>query len=278
MAETHRPRRSGAVKTVTSFSNPAIKDIRALHLKKHRDSSRLFLAEGLKLVADAIDAGWEIETIVYAGKARDNALVQKLAARTKAHGGLVLEVSEAILSKIARRDNPQSVLGVFRQKHTPLSAIKADGDAFWIALEGVKDPGNLGTIIRTADAAGASGVLLVGDTTDVFGIEAVRATMGSIFHVPVARAGKDEFLDWLPQWRGLVAGTHMKGTVDYRSVDWSGPVLLVMGNEQSGLPDDIADKCSVLVRIPQAGQADSLNLSVATGIMAFEIRRDSLQL
>ena len=132
-------------------------------------------------------------------------------------------------------------------------------------------------MIRTADAVGAAGVILVGETTDPFSIEAVRATMGSIFAVPLAKTAVDAFLAWRRDFSGLVIGTHLKGAVDYRKGGYGeGPVLLLMGNEQQGLPDSLAAACDRLVRIPQAGRADSLNLAVATGVMLYEIRRAAL--
>jgi TrmH family RNA methyltransferase len=279
MSEHEKRRPVGRVKEVTSLSNPLVKDIKALALKKFRDQNNAFMAEGLKLVIDALDLGWEIRTLIFAKAGRGNAAVEKVAARTVAAGGDVLEVSEKVLSSITRRDNPQMVVGVFTQRLAPLKDIRpANGDV-WVALDRVRDPGNLGTVIRTVDAVGAKGVILVGDTTDPFSLETVRATMGSIFAVPVARASVEAFLAWRKGFPGLVAGTHLKGAVDYRSVDFSGkPVLLLMGNEQQGLPDDLAASCDRLLRIPQAGRADSLNLAVATGVMLFEIRRNALTL
>jgi len=279
MSEHERRRAVGRVKEVTSLANPLVKDIRALALKKFRDSQNAFMAEGLKLVIDALDLGWSIRTLIFAKAGRGNAAVEKVAARTVAAGGDVLEVSEKVLSSITRRDNPQMVVGVFSQRFVPLNEIRpANGDV-WVALDRVRDPGNLGTVIRTVDAVGAKGVILVGDATDPFSLETVRATMGSIFAVPVARATQDAFLAWRKGFDGLVAGTHLKGAVDYRSVDFSGrPVLLLMGNEQQGLPDVLAQACDRLLRIPQAGRADSLNLAVATGVMLFEIRRAALTL
>ena len=269
----------GQVKEVTSLANPLIKDIKALAQKKFRDQQNAFMAEGLKLVIDALDLGWSIKTLVFAKAGRGNAAVEKVAARTVAAGGTVLEVSEKVLVAITRRDNPQMVVGVFQQKLLPLKDIRAhDGDV-WVALDRVRDPGNLGTVIRTVDAVGAKGVILVGETTDPFSVETVRATMGSIFAVPVTRATSEAFLAWRNSFSGLVVGTHLKGAVDYRSVDFSrGPVLLMMGNEQQGLPDNLAESCDRLLRIPQAGRADSLNLAVATGVMLFEIRRSALKL
>ena len=269
----------GQVKEVTSLTNPLIKDIKALALKKFRDQQNAFMAEGLKLVIDALDLGWQIRTLVFAKAGRGNPAVEKVAARTVAAGGTVLEVSEKVLVAITRRDNPQMVVGVFSQKFLALRDIRADNGDVWVALDRVRDPGNLGTVIRTVDAVGAKGVILVGDTTDPFSVETVRATMGSIFAVPVAKATTEAFLAWRGGFSGLVAGTHLKGAVDYRSVDFSrGPVLLMMGNEQQGLPESLAASCDRLLRIPQAGRADSLNLAVATGIMLFEIRRGALKL
>ncbi|RUU46750.1 MAG: RNA methyltransferase [Mesorhizobium sp.] len=269
----------GQVKEVTSLANPLVKDIKALALKKFRDQQNAFMAEGLKLVIDALDLGWAIRTLVFAKAGRGNAAVEKVAARTVAAGGTVLEVSEKVLVAITRRDNPQMVVGVFSQKFLPLKDIRAQDSDVWVALDRVRDPGNLGTVIRTVDAVGAKGIILVGETTDPFSVETVRATMGSIFAVPVAKATPETFLAWRKSFPGLVAGTHLKGAVDYRSVDFSkGPVLLMMGNEQQGLPDGLAESCDRLLRIPQAGRADSLNLAVATGVMLFEIRRGALKL
>jgi RNA methyltransferase, TrmH family len=269
----------GQVKEVTSLANPLVKDIKALALKKFRDQQNAFMAEGLKLVIDALDLGWQIKTLVFSKAGRGNPAVEKVAARTVAAGGTVLEVSEKVLVAITRRDNPQMVVGVFSQRYLALRDVRADNGDVWVALDRVRDPGNLGTVIRTVDAVGAKGIILVGDTTDPFSVETVRATMGSIFAVPVARTTTEAFLAWRGGFSGLVAGTHLKGAVDYRSVDFSrGPVLLMMGNEQQGLPETLAASCDRLLRIPQAGRADSLNLAVATGIMLFEIRRGALKL
>ncbi len=273
------PRRVGQVKEVTSLANPIIKDIKALSQKKSRDESRTFLAEGLKLVIDALDRGWTIRTLVYAKAGKGKPLVEKVAARTVAAGGLVLEVSEKVMSSITRRDNPQMVAAVFEQRWTPLKDIQPKGSETWIALDRVRDPGNLGTIIRTADAAGASGVILVGDCTDPFSMETVRATMGSMFALPLAKTTPADFLKWKKSVDARLVATHLAGAVDYRTIDYkSKPVILMMGNEQSGLPDDLARAADKLARIPQVGMADSLNLAVATGVMLFEVRRHLLAL
>ncbi|MDR6632169.1 TrmH family RNA methyltransferase [Phyllobacterium sp. 1468] len=271
--------RPGRVKEVTSLTNPIVKDLRALAIKKYRDQQGVFLAEGLKLVIDALDLGWIIKTLVYSKAGKGNSLVEPIAARTIAKGGDVLEVSEKVIAAITRRDNPQMVVGVFEQKVQSLPAIKPQGSEVYVALDRVRDPGNLGTIIRTADAAGAKGIILIGDTTDPFSLETIRATMGSVFAMPVIRATEAEFLSWRKGFPGLVVGTHLKGAIDYRTIPYANkPVVLLMGNEQQGLPDQLASSCDKLARIPQEGRADSLNLAIATGVMLFEIRRDALKL
>ncbi|MGO6967964.1 TrmH family RNA methyltransferase [Rhizobium leguminosarum] len=273
------PRRVGQVKEVTSLANPIIKEIKALTNKKSREESGTFLAEGLKLVIDAIELGWAIRTLVYAKAAKGKPLVEQMAARTVASGGLVLEVSEKVIASITRRDNPQMVVGIFEQRWTPLKGIRLSEGETWVALDRVRDPGNLGTIIRTADAAGASGIILLGETTDPFSLETVRATMGSVFAVPVARATPEEFIAWRKSAGVSVVATHLAGAVDYRTIDYrKKPVVLLMGNEQSGLPEQLAREADALARIPQQGRADSLNLAVATAVMLFEARRHLLSL
>lgn len=271
--------RVGQVKEVTSLSNPIIKDIKALTNKKDREESGTFMAEGLKLVIDALELGWSIRTLVYAKAAKGKPLVEQVAARTVARGGLVLEVSEKVLSSVTRRDNPQMVVGIFEQQWQRLDHLAPERNQTFVALDRVRDPGNLGTIIRTADAAGASGVILVGECTDPFSLETVRATMGSIFAMPLYRASVAEFLAFSRASGAQVVATHLAGAVDYRTIDYKAkPTILLMGNEQSGLPDQLAGAADRLARIPQQGRADSLNLAVATAVMLFEARRHLLSL
>lgn len=271
--------RSGAVKQITSHSNPIVKEIKGLVAqRKHRTQSGLFVAEGLKLATDALNAGWGVRYLAIGPDARDNPVAQKAAATAKARGALILEVSTAVMSAMTRKDNPQMVVGVYEQHLLSAPDIDPKTASVWVALDRVRDPGNLGTIIRTVDAVGGSGVILVGDCTDPFAVETVRATMGSLFHVPIAKLTKEAFMALAKRWPGTVAATHLKGSVDYRTPDYQEPALLVMGNEQKGLEDDMAEACSTLIRIPQLGEADSLNLAVATGISLYEIRRPHLQL
>jgi TrmH family RNA methyltransferase len=268
----------GRVLHITSLANPLVKEIRGLALPKNRRASGLFVAEGLKLVADAIDAGWRIRTLVHAARVANEGLVERLSATARARGADVVSVSEAVLEKIARRENPQAVIGVFEQRLVRPADLKPGPGDVYVTLEAVRDPGNLGTIIRTVDAVGAAGVILVGDTVDPFSVEAVRATMGSVFHVPIARASHADFAALRARWGGTVVGTHLAATTDYRGAGYDGPVLVVMGGEQAGLTPALAEACGLLVRIPMAGRADSLNLAVATGVMLFEVMRDRLRI
>lgn len=265
-------KRPGRIFEITAVSNPRIKSIKALAQKKNRDQDGTFLVEGMKLVRDAFENGWEIDTLIYAATTNDNIQVTELAAKLRVAGADILEVNEKVLSSITRRDNPQMVVGVMRQnwRHAP-KKVK-DKSSVWIALDRVRDPGNLGTIIRTADSAGAEGIILVGETTDPFSLEATRASMGSIFNVPLVRMDEEEFLKWRISWDGVVVGTHLEGATDFRKIDYkSQPVLLLMGNEQQGLPDDLAQTCDKLALIPMHGAADSLNLAIATGVMLFHM-------
>jgi TrmH family RNA methyltransferase len=230
--------RTGTFKKITSLANPLVKDIRALQLKKHRDETGLFIAEGQKLVRDAADSGWPIEMLAYSTVLVGETSVGALAAETKASGGAVLEVSAQVLEKITRRENPQNVVGVFKQRFGSEASIGREG--VWVALDRVRDPGNLGTIVRTADAAGVKGVALVGAHCDPFGLEAVRATMGSIFNVPLVRIGEDGLLAQAKRHGARLVGTHLSAaTIDFRNADYSQPLILLMGNEQQGLTRSI---------------------------------------
>ena len=253
---------------VTSLANDTVKSVRALHMRKEREDTGLFLAEGLKIVIDALELGHVPRWLMFSREADHPKLVEAAKA-TLDGGGEVIEVSRDILEKVSRRDNPQTVVAVFPQVFRPLDEIDPAAAACFVALEQVRDPGNLGTITRTADAAGCGGVILIGDTVDPFSVEAVRATMGSIFAVPISRATREQFLGWRKRWPGSVVGTLLSATHNHRTAPYRQPSLIVMGPEQAGLSPEIAAACDVNVKIPMRGRADSLNLAVATGIMIY---------
>ena len=258
-----------SARQITSLTNPTVKAVRALHLRKEREESGLFLAEGLKLVIEAIDLGRIPRTLLFGTDAASHPLLRRAVDATRDGGGEVIEVSRDILEKVSRRDNPQAVVAVFSQVFAALEDLKPETASCWVALQSVRDPGNLGTIVRTADSAGCGGVILVGDCCDPYSVESVRATMGSIFATPLVKASAAEFIAWRKSWPGSVVGTLLSAVTDYKAADYQRPTLILMGNEQAGLPPELAAACDVTVKIPMRGRADSLNLSVATGIMIY---------
>jgi TrmH family RNA methyltransferase len=269
----------GGTRTITSLQNERIKMIRSLHMRKARRESGLFVAEGASLLVTARDAGWKPKILVFLAGSVIGSVARDLVRWADAAGAECLEVSQAVLGKLAAKDNPQTILGVFEQDWKPLPPpATVAGDALWVGLESVRDPGNLGTIIRTADAAGAGGVVLIGACVDPFSHEAVRATMGSIFNVPLARVGLQDGLQWVHRWRGDIVGAHLAGSEDFRFVAYRQPTLLLMGSEGPGLSPELSAACTRLVRIPMAGNIDSLNLAVATALMLYEISKERLGL
>ena len=258
-------------RTISSLANPTVKAVRALHLRKAREETGLFLAEGLKIVTEAVDLGHAPRILMHGPEAAEHPLLVRAAQAARAAGGEVIEVTRDILEKVSRRANPQTVVGVFAQAFTALDDLDPQSANCWVALQQVRDPGNLGTIVRTADAAGCGGVILVGDCCDPYSVEAVRATMGSIFAVKITQASNAEFLAWRARWPGSVVGTLLTATTDYREADYHRPTMILMGSEQAGLPPELAAACDLTVKIPMRGRADSLNLSVATGIMIYAV-------
>jgi len=238
---------------ITSPHNATIKLIRSLAEKKHRQEAGLFVAEGQKVLARAKAAGWEPAYLLTTTQAEPWG---KAA---------LMKVDEKIMGSISAQNNPPEQIGVFRQRW--VEAVKPEGT--WVALEDMRDPGNLGTIIRTADAAGASGIILAGQSCDPYAPDGVRATMGSIFGVPLVRMEQKAFVSLLRQWPGESVGTHLKATESYRRT-YRAPTLLVMGSEGKGLSEEASAACSTLVRIPMKGGAESLNVAIATGLMLFE--------
>lgn len=255
---------------ITSAANTLIKTLKSLHTKKGRSETGLFLAEGARLAREAADLGIWPDTLAFAASALDRPQVRDLVNAADARGVRCVETSEAILAAISKRDNPQTVIGAYRQNLASLESFDA---RLVIALEAVRDPGNLGTILRTADSIGADGVVLIGQACDPFAVEAVRASMGSIFAVRLARANFAELLAFKRASGAAMLGASLQGGA--LAPDWPVPanLILLMGNEQSGLPEDMEQACEQLARIPMRGRADSLNLAVATAVLAYDLWR-----
>ena len=259
------------VATLTSPANPTLKALRALHEKKYRRADGRFLAEGLRIVAEAVETGVVPEVLVFAEGRAAHPLVARLIAATEGGGGQAIATTPDLLGRLTLKDNPQAVVGVFRAHPTPLEQLDPTAAGLWLVVEAVKDPGNLGTILRTGDAVGAGGVILLDDCCDAYGTEAVRASMGAIFTQRVTQIDGPTFFTWVRGGPGFVAGAALDRAVDYRRVAFPAPTFLLMGNEQSGLPDAYAEQCDVLVKLPMRGRADSLNVAVATGVLAYAV-------
>jgi RNA methyltransferase, TrmH family len=268
----------GELRAITSLQNERVKLMRSLEMRKVRRETGLFVAEGASVLVTARDAGWVPKTLAFLAGSAQAGIARALLEWAQAAGAECLEVSAAVLAKLAAKDNPQTMLASFEQRwaNEPGPAAVAD-DAVWLALEAVRDPGNLGTILRTTDAVGAAGVILVGNCVDPYSREAVRASMGSIFNVPVVRMAPDQFRTWSRTWRGEIVGTQPAAREDFRKAAYRAPTLLLMGSEGPGLSPELAAVCTRLVTIPMAGRLDSLNLAVATALVLYEIRRERLE-
>ena len=257
--------RIGAVKQITSHANPIVKEIKGLVAqRKHRSQSGLFVAEGLKLATDALEAGWGVRYLALGPEARDNPVAQKAAATAKARGALILEVSTAVMSAMTRKDNPQMVVGVYEQKILGCRKTSTrPASTLWVALDRVRDPGQPGYDHPDRGCRSvAAGVMLVGDCTDPFAVETVRATMGSLFHVPLARAEQGRVQVHSPEpGPGTVAATHLKGSVDYRTPDYTRAGAAGHGQRAKGaggrhgrgLPDTDPDPAGRRGRQPEPG-------------------------
>ena len=257
---------------VTAFSNATVKRLRSLRDKKARRAEGLFLAEGLRIIAEARDSGRLPEIIAFSAEGARHPLAAEIIAATEAAGGEAIETSPDILTKMSGKDNPQMLLGAYRQPGTELERIDRTASPLWIVAQALRDPGNIGTILRTGDAVGAGGLILIDDCADPFSVEAVRASMGAVFTQQVATARWPEFVAWLRDGDGQLVGTSLKATQDYLDAQYRPPCFLLIGNEQQGLPPDYEDECDSLVKIPMAGRADSLNAAMAAAVMAFAIK------
>ena len=257
---------------VTSFSNSTVKLLRSLREKKARRAEGMFLAEGLRILAEARESGMLPRIIAFSPEGAKHPLAAEIIKATEEAGGDAVETTPDILSKMSGKDNPQMVLGAYVQPDTSIERIDRGTAPLWIIVQALRDPGNIGTILRTGDAVGAGGLILVDDSADPYSVEAVRASMGAVFTQKVATARWSEFVTWLRAGPGQLVGTSLKASKDYLEAEYDQPSFLLIGNEQQGLPPDYESECDLLVKIPMAGRADSLNAAMAAAIMAFTIK------
>ena len=256
---------------ITGFSNPTVKAIRGLRDKKQRREERRFLAEGLRLLTEARESGRIPETLLMASGREPHPLLDVLESAVNDAGGEVLELAPELLTKVTGKDNPQAVAGVFAEWPTGLDAIDRSIAPLVLVAQALRDPGNLGTMLRTADAVGAGGLILLDDCADPFSVEAVRASMGAIFTVPVAKARWEEFLPWLRSGPGQLVAASLRQAMPYRGADYRAPCFILVGNESRGLPEDYEAACDLRVTMPMRGRADSLNAAVAAAVLAYEV-------
>ena len=260
---------------ITSRSNSKIKQLRALTQRKTRQEARLFLVEGIRHVGEAVEAGAKIEAIYYAPERLKSEYALDLIAGQSSKGIACYPVSMDVFESIAEKDNPQGILAVVHQRQWFLDDLEPKGFPWGVALVSPQDPGNLGTILRTIDAVGASGLILLESSLDIYHPGAVRASMGALFWYPVVQASFTEFRDWAARNGYHVYGSSARAECDFRDArPYRSPRVLLLGSEREGLSDDQRQVCERIVRLPMGGHASSLNLAVAAGVLLYAMSED----
>lgn len=255
---------------ISSRSNSNIKFARTLRQKKARQGSGLFVVEGIRPVGEAVEAGAGIVTLFYAPEILHSEYALELIRSQAEQGVDCLAVTADVFTSLADKDNPQGMLAVVRQNLTKLETLNPDNFPWGVGLVAPQDPGNLGTILRTIDAVGASGLLLLDSNLDVYHPSAVRASMGSLFWCPVVEATFEEFVSWSRRRGYTIYGTSAHASLDYRQVGrYESHRILLMGSERQGLTEEQSAACDALINLPMRGRATSLNLAIAAGVMLY---------
>jgi len=261
------------LETITSAANPLIKRVRSLADRRYRSRGGAFVVEGVQPVWRAIEAGWEIEALLVV-PSRLTESARDMVAGQVAAGVRAVELAERLAARLAERDAPPGLLAVVRSRAMSLGRLTPQPDSVFVALHRVANPGNLGAVVRTADAVGAAGVILVGDTADAYAPAAVKASMGSLFAVPVVGVkDADALFDWATARGVTVVATSGYAERSHWAVSYPLPVVVLLGSEGEGLPADALTRADHVVRIPMTGTAESLNLAVAAALMLYEVRR-----
>nr|BBH95291.1 rRNA methyltransferase [Thermogemmatispora argillosa] len=256
---------------IASPANPRLKAIRALRQRQERERSGCFFIEGIRLVAEALQTRATIETLVVAPSLLRSDFARSLVAEAQAAGISILEVSEAAFASLSQKEGPQGLAAVVRQRWQRLEELQPAPGDYWVALHAAQDPGNIGTILRTADAAGARGVILLDHCADPYDPNAARASMGALFSQTLIRASFADFCRWKERTGCFVIGTSGAAATDYRSLRYPLPLVLLMGSERQGLSTEQQASCDAMVSIAMVGRSDSLNLAVATALVLYEI-------
>ncbi len=257
---------------ITSSANPLIKQARSLHQKKARDESGLFLVEGILHVGEAFEAGSNIDAILYCQELLTSDFAQQLIKKAALNGVNCQPVSVNAFESLSGKENPQGIAAIVQQKRVQLEQLEIEHNNLWVAAVTPQDPGNIGAILRSIDAVGADGLILVDGGVDVFHPSAVRASMGTHFWKPIVQTSFAQLLAWVKQNQLTLIGTSARGSVDYLnlSVEMK-PTVLLLGSEQKGLSQDQLSACDQLVRLPMKGRVSSLNLAVAAGILLYRL-------
>ncbi len=257
--------------TVTSRSNPTVKLIRSLRERKERDRAGLFFVEGIRLAVEAAQLGADIQTLVVASTLLKSPMALEMVEQQRQSGVNVLDVTAEVFDSISGKEGPQGIGAVVRQKWESLGAMQPGDGLCWVALDEPQDPGNIGAVLRTADAAGCAGVILLGHSADPYDPAALRASMGAVFSQRLVRADFSDLAAWARAHGAAMVGTSGSGQVEYRAAAYRFPLVLLMGSERAGLSAEQQAACDMVVRIPMVGRSDSLNLAVATGVMLYEL-------
>jgi len=256
---------------ITSVANERIKAVRKLRDRKERNATGLFYIEGLHIVGDALASDAKIEYLIVAPDLLISDFGRELWRNAMENEIPHIEVSAEVFQNFALKDGPQGIAAVAKQKWTDLDGVILSKDDLWIALDSIQDPGNVGTIMRTMDAAGGKGVILLDHSTDPYDPTAMRASMGTLFTQKLVRTSFDDFARWVYKNQYAVIGTSDAASQDYHDTNYPNPVILMMGSEQKGLQEHHLKLCREVVSIPMQGIADSLNVSVAAAVVLFEI-------
>jgi TrmH family RNA methyltransferase len=261
---------------ISSAANPLVKRMRLLGDRKHRRREGAFVVEGVQPVWQAVEAGADVEVLVVAPDLLGTPAAGMVAAQ-EAAGVRVARLTGELFARVSARDGPSGLAAIVRARVPGLASLPVTPGGVFVALHEIGNPGNLGTIIRTADAAGGSGVVLIGAAADPFDPAAVKASMGALFAVPVARAADPaEFLAWAAGSAVTVITTSAKARTSFWEAGYPRPLALLLGAEGAGLPDDVLAAGDLQVRIPMTGTAESLNLAVAAGLLLYQARRPDL--
>jgi RNA methyltransferase, TrmH family len=259
---------------ISSAANPVVKRMRLLGERKHRRREGAFVVEGIQPVWQAVEAGADVEVMVVAPDLLGGSPAAEMVARQEALGVRVARVTSDLFARVSARDGPSGLAAIVRARLPGLATLAVPPDAVFAALHDIGNPGNLGTIIRTANAAGAAGVVLIGQATDPFDPVAVKASMGALFTVPVAHAADAaEFLTWAARSGVTVVTTSAGAEVSFWDAAYPRPLALLLGAEGAGLPAEVLAAGDLQVRIPMTGTTESLNVAVAASLLLYEARK-----